>query len=248
MYQITPNQERYHFENDWLSTHWHFSFDHYYDPQNVNFGPLRVFNDDVIQPGKGFGTHGHSEMEIVTCVLNGELEHRDSTGGHGKIGPGEVQCMTAGTGIRHSEFNASTVDPVHLLQIWVLPAQPNLKPGYEQRQFSPQEREGVLLPVVSGRNGTQSPPDSSATGRSEQSVPPLSIHQDTAFYVSTIHPEDNLVFTTTPDRRVYLFVISGSIQAGKHSLGTGDVAKIWQETSVPLKASIRSEIMLIDLP
>ncbi|HEY3132372.1 MAG TPA: pirin family protein [Acidobacteriota bacterium] len=248
MYQITRNQDRYHFENDWLSTYWHFSFDHYYDQENVNFGPLRVFNDDVIQADKGFGTHGHKEMEIVTYVLDGELEHRDSTGGHGTISSREVQRMTAGTGIRHSEFNASRVNPVHLLQVWILPSQPNLKPGYEQRRFSPKQREGTLLPVVSGRNGAHSPANNSGTGRSGADPAPLGIHQDATFYVSTIRPEDNLVFPTAADRRAYLFVISGSIQAGKHLLEAGDVAKIWQETSVPLKASERSEIILIDLP
>lgn len=121
MYEIIRSHERYPFETDWLSTHWHFSFDHYYDPNNVGFGPLRVFNDDIIQPGKGFGMHGHKEMEIVTCVLEGALEHRDSTGGQGIIKAGEVQKMSAGTGIRHSEFNASQQEPVHLLQIWILP-------------------------------------------------------------------------------------------------------------------------------
>ena len=142
MCQIVPSEQRYHFHNDWLSAYWHFSFDHYYDPDNVSFGPLSVFNDDTIQPGKGFPTHGHKEMEIVTCVLAGELEHRDSTGGHGTIGAGEVQRMTAGTGIRHSEFNASTEAPLHLLQIWILPNEAGLKPGYQQKSFSAQQREG----------------------------------------------------------------------------------------------------------
>jgi hypothetical protein len=244
MYQITRSNERYHFETDWLSTYWHFSFDHYYDPQNVNFGPLRVFNDDVIQPGKGFGTHEHREMEIVTYVLSGELEHRDSTGGHGVIHPGEVQRMTAGTGIQHSEFNASKIEPVHLLQIWVLPAQSRLKPEYQQQRFSPEDRVGVLLPVVSGRNGAED----SVTKPAGNGPAPPKIHQDAIFYVSTIRREDNVVFNTRPERRAYLFVIMGSLQAGEHVLNAGDVAKIWQERSIPFKAAEKSEILLIDLP
>lgn len=231
MYEIRSNEQRYHFQNDWLSAFWHFSFDHYYDPDNVGFGALRVFNDDTIQPGKGFPTHSHREMEIVTYVLEGELEHRDSTGGHGTIGAGEVQRMTAGTGIRHSEFNASQEKSLHLLQIWVPPSERNLKPGYEQKSFPSQAREAMLLPIVSGRG------DSGA----------LHIHQDTVFYVSTLAPAAGL-FETRMDRRAYLFVLSGSVQVGEYALETGATARIWQEQTVPLKAREKSEILLIDLP
>ena len=130
MIQVIRNAERYHFETDWLSTYWHFSFDHYYDPANVSFGPLRVFNDDVIRPGGGFPQHGHREMEIVTYVIEGQLEHHDDLGNVGVISPGEIQRMSAGTGIRHSEYNASQEKPVHLVQLWVLPAVKNLKPSW----------------------------------------------------------------------------------------------------------------------
>lgn len=232
MYQIVRSEERYHYENDWLSAYWHFSFDHYYDPNHIRFGPLRVFNDDTIQPAKGFPTHGHKEMEIVTCVLEGENEHQDSTGGHGKIGAGQVQRMTAGTGIRHSEFNASQEKPVHLLQIWIVPSERNLKPGYEQNDFSAKEREGAFLPIVSG---------SSRSGA-------LHIHQDTTFYVSTLQAEEDRVFETARDRRTYLFVVSGSIQIENHTLKQGGVEKVWEEQQVPMKAQEKSEILLIDLP
>src|SRR6266487_1820620 len=137
MIDIIKNEQRYHFESEWLSTYWHFSFDHYYDPQNMGFGPLRVFNDDIVQPSSGFPTHPHREMEIVTYVLEGELEHQDSTGGSGLIGPGEVQRMSAGTGIRHSEYNPSANQRVHLLQLWIVPAVSGLTPSYEQLRFTP---------------------------------------------------------------------------------------------------------------
>ena len=240
MYQIIRSGDRHHFQNDWLSTYWHFSFADYYDPANVSFGPLRVFNDDTVQPGKGFAAHGHREMEIVTYVLDGELEHRDSTGGHGVIGPGEVQRMTAGTGIRHSEFNASSRHPVHLLQIWILPSLPGLKPGYEQRHFAPEAREGILLPVVTGRHGAR------LEAPAADGV--LTIHQDATFYVSTLRPGKGLVFVTRPERRAYLFVIGGSLDAAGHPLAAGDTARISQETSVALQASETADLLLIDLP
>lgn len=149
MIRVIPSAERYHFQNDWLSTYWHFSFDTYYDPGNVSFGPLRVFNDDTIAPAGGFPEHAHREMEILTYVLEGKLEHRDSLGNRGVIGPGELQRMSAGTGIRHAEFNASSTEPLHLLQFWIHPAQRGLKPSWEQKQFTRQQRASRLLPVAS---------------------------------------------------------------------------------------------------
>ena len=231
MYQTIPGEERYHFENEWLSAYWHFPFDHYYDPNHAGFGPLRVFNDDTIRPGRGFPTHSHREMEIVTCVLEGELQHQDSTGGHGRIGAGQVQRMTAGTGIQHSEFNASQEEPVHLLQIWILPGEANLKPGYEQMDFVEQAREGNLLPIVSGRDHAGA----------------LHIHQDTTLYVSTLQTEKQLVFETSRERRTYLFVIGGSVQIAGYVLHSGGAVKILEEPRVILKAQTKSKILLIDL-
>jgi redox-sensitive bicupin YhaK (pirin superfamily) len=242
MYQITRNQERHHFENNWLSTYWHFSFADYYDPDNVSFGPLRVFNDDTVQPNKGFDTHGHKEMEIVTYVLEGALEHRDSTGGHGIIRTGEVQRMTAGTGIRHSEFNSSRDQVVHLLQVWVLPAQARLTPGYEQQRFLPKERDGVFLPIVTGGHADQIGSPAPTHPRS------LRIHQDATFYVSTIRPGQKLAFSTHAERRAYGYVISGELKAAGHALSAGDSVKIWKEEEIPFEAVGKAELLLIDLP
>lgn len=232
MIHVTPAEDRYHFKNDWLSTYWHFSFDHYFDPENVQFGPLRVFNDDVVQPGGGFPTHSHREMEIVTYVLNGRLEHRDSTGGQGVIGPGEVQRMTAGTGIQHSEFNASQEEPVHLLQMWVMPAQPELTPGYEQKRFPFESRKNVLLPVVSGRGHDGA----------------LGIHQDVAFHVAELEAGKTLTFEPGHDRRQYLFVISGQLELAGEEFRYGDTARIHGESPLNFVSRQNCHFLLIDLP
>ena len=232
MISVIKNSERYHFESDWLSTYWHFSFDQYYDPANMNFGPLRVFNDDVVQPSTGFGTHGHREMEIITYVLDGELEHKDSTGGFERIRAGEVQRMSAGTGIRHSEYNPSPETPVHLLQVWVTPAVSGLAPSYEQLRFTKEQRTGHLLAVASGRG---------AEGT-------VKVHQDTTFYVSFVRPEDEITHELDRGRRAYLFVVDGELKVNDHALSTGDQARIEGETRLKLAASKPSDIMLIDLP
>ncbi|CDM65157.1 pirin family protein [Pyrinomonas methylaliphatogenes] len=233
MFRIVPAKDRYHFANDWLSTYWLFSFDHYYDPQNVSFGPLRVFNDDVIQPGRGFDMHRHREMEIVTYVLSGALEHRDSTGGRGITRAGEVQRMSAGTGIAHAEFNASATEPVHLLQIWVLPAQKGLTPSYEQAHFTPEERIGKLLPIASGR---------AASGRA------VRIHQDATLYVSTVRPEDILAHELSAGRRAFLYVIEGELIVNGRELAAGDQARIDDVTRLDISTRSRGEMILIDLP
>ncbi len=232
MYETVKSQDRFLFQNEWLSAYWHFSFDHYYDPHHVQFGPLRVFNNDTIQPGAGFPTHSHQEMEIVTYVIDGHLEHKDSTGGIGTIGPGEVQRMSAGTGIKHSEYNASKKEIVHLLQMWFVPAVADLEPGYEQKTFTKEQREGTLLPIVSGMDHPGA----------------LKIHQDATLYVGRIRTQDKLVFETNSERRTYVFVMSGHIQVGEHTLNSGESSKISEETVLPLAAQATSEILLIDLP
>jgi len=232
MYSTVRSQDRYFFQNEWLSAYWHFSFDQYYDPRHVQFGPLRVFNNDTIQPGAGFPTHPHQEMEIVTYVIDGHLEHKDSTGGIGTIGPGEVQRMSAGSGIQHSEYNASKKKIVHLLQMWFVPAVAALEPGYEQQIFTREQREGTLLPIVSGMDHPGA----------------LKIHQDITLYVGRIRTQDKLVFETSSERQTYFFVMSGSIQVGEHTLKTGDSSKITEEKILPLAAQATSEILLIDLP
>lgn len=172
MIRIVRQDEHFHHEEDWLSTYWHFSFDTYRDPENMGFGPLRVFNDDVIKAGKGFGFHPHRDMEIITYVIDGELEHRDDRGGHGVVHAGELQRMTAGSGIVHSEYNHSAEKPLRLLQIWIFANKRNLEPSWEQQKFTAQERKDKLLPVVV------------AEGKSNGNA--VHIHQDASMYVSSL--------------------------------------------------------------
>jgi quercetin 2,3-dioxygenase len=230
--QIIRADERFHLESDWLSAYWLFSFDRYYDPQNMNFGPLRVFNHDTIAGGGGFPTHPHREMEIVTYVLQGALAHKDSTGGRGVIHSGEVQRMTAGTGIAHSELNASEAEPVKLLQIWLNPATSSLTPGYEQKQFTAEQRAGKLLPIVAGQ-------DQPGT---------LKIHQDATFYVARLNAGEDATHDLKAGRRAFLYVIEGALEVNGEKLETGDQARIVAGEQLKLTATQTSEIILIDLP
>jgi quercetin 2,3-dioxygenase len=232
MIQIKKAEERFHADGGWLSTYWLFSFDYYYDPNNVSFGPLRVFNDDVIQPDSGFGMHGHKDMEIVTYVLKGALDHKDSTGGEGKIAVGEVQRMTAGTGIRHSEYNRSQDEAVHLLQMWVLPDKAGLTPSYEQKQFTNEERAGVLLPVASGQDIGDA----------------VKVNQDVTFYVSRALPGETLSHKLADHRRAFVYVIDGDLSVNDKVLSSGDQARITETSQLDFVATRESEIILIDLP
>jgi redox-sensitive bicupin YhaK (pirin superfamily) len=230
--QIIRAKDRFHIESDWLSAHWLFSFDRYYDPNNMLFGPLRVFNHDTVQGGGGFPTHPHREMEIVTYVLEGELAHKDSTGGRGVIHAGEVQRMSAGTGIAHSELNASEKKPVRLLQMWVLPERPGLNPSYEQKQFATEQRTGVLLPIASGQDlpGT------------------VKVHQNVTFYVSRLRKGDHVSHELKSGRRAFIYVIEGEVSVNQEKLRTGDQARITDATTLEIAGSQESEIILIDLP
>jgi quercetin 2,3-dioxygenase len=174
MIMIIKSTEHSHNEEDWLSTYWHFSFAHYQDPDKMNFGPLRVFNDDIIQPGTGFDLHPHRGMEIVTYVINGELKHMDNQGNHGVIQTGEIQRMTAGSGILHSEYNHSKEKPLRLLQMWLLVNRRGLDPSWEQRRVDKAARSNKLLPVIV--------PEKAEYGQA------LHIHQDVAVYVSSLAP------------------------------------------------------------
>lgn|SRR5574341_971277 len=234
MIKIMKSGEHYHHEEDWLSTYWHFSFDHYRDPERMNFGPLRVFNDDVIAPGKGFGFHPHRDMEIITYVTEGELEHRDDQGNQGVIHAGEVQRMTAGSGIVHSEYNHSKDKPAKLLQMWILADKRGLKPSWEQQKFGKQEREGKLLPVVV--------PENVKNGRA------VRIHQDAYFYVSLLATGVKVSHAIAAGRKAYLFVIDGAVQVGEHPLETKDAAMIENESKVEISADKASELILLDLP
>ena len=231
MKQIIRSKDRYHHEMDWLSTYWHFSFDHYYDPANLSFGPLRVFNDDVIQPGTGFPPHSHRDMEIITYVLEGELEHQDNLGNRGRVHPGEIQVMSAGTGITHAEYNPSKSNLLHLLQIWVLPRTHSLKPRWEQREFSKVERQGRLLPVVSGAAGDT-----------------LRIDQDAVISIAALDPGQSVTHDVRPGRRAYAFVISGALDVNGDALAAGDQARITDESRLVLAASAPTDLILLDLP
>ena len=232
MTNIIRAKDRYHIESDWLSAYWLFSFDRYHDPNNMNFGPLRVFNHDTIAGGGGFPTHPHREMEIVTYVLQGTLAHQDSTGGRGLIHAGEVQRMTAGTGIAHSELNASETEPIKLMQIWLTPQQDGLTPGYEQKQFTIEERSGKLLPIVSGHDmpGT------------------VKIHQDATFYVGRLNAGDKISHSLKAGRRAFLYVIEGAVQLAGDEVSAGDQARIVEGRELAMTATQTSEVILLDLP
>ena len=232
MTNIIRAKDRYHIESDWLSAYWLFSFDRYHDPNNMNFGPLRVFNHDTIAGGGGFPTHPHREMEIVTYVLQGTLAHQDSTGGRGLIHAGEVQRMTAGTGIAHSELNASETEPIKLMQIWLTPQQDGLTPGYEQKQFTIKERSGKLLPIVSGHDmpGT------------------VKIHQDATFYVGRLNAGDKISHSLKAGRRAFLYVIEGAVQLAGDEVSAGDQARIVEGRELAMTATQTSEVILLDLP
>lgn len=232
MIQVIESGQRHLLNAGWLKTHWHFSFSDYYDPQNMNWGALRVFNEDWIKPESGFPLHPHDNMEIVTYVISGELTHKDSLGNLGVIRPGEIQRMTAGQGIVHAEFNASPSEEVHLLQMWVRPSQRGLEPGWEQKRFTREERRGRLLPVVSGRPGA------------EAGV--LHMNQDATFFVSSLSVGETVTHTLGAGRYGYLFVIAGELEVNGKALGKGDQARIKDEEVLAIKAKADTELVLWD--
>jgi quercetin 2,3-dioxygenase len=246
MIQTIRSNDRYHFETDWLNTHWHFSFDHYHDPANMSFGPLRVFNDDIVAPAGGFPLHGHREMEIVTYIIEGALEHRDDLGNTGVIRPGEIQRMSAGSGVRHSEYNPSKKDPVHLLQLWITPAAPRLRPSWEQKSFSLADRSGKLLPIAVPMGANGLPEEDSTTGA-------VQIHQDATIYTSLLAPGQSITHKFAYGRRAYIFVIGGNLKLNGELLAPGDQARVTQEQELHLSAPAGSgaaavDFLLLDLP
>jgi hypothetical protein len=239
MIKIVRSSEHFHHKEDWLSTYWHFSFDFYRDPANMGFGPLRVFNDDIIEQGKGFGFHPHRDMEIVTFVIEGELEHRDNHGNHGVIKAGEVQRMTAGTGIVHSEYNHSQEKELRLLQMWIFADRRGLEPSWEQKRFSREERKGKLLPIVVPWNSA----GSNGNGA-------VRIHQDATFYVSSLDGSSKPIEHDLQGHKAYFFVIDGSARLNDKTLEKRDAARIVGENKITISADDNksAEIMLIDLP
>lgn len=231
MIKIIPNSQNFKTKLDWLISFHHFSFGEHYDPQKIDFGPLRVFNDDTIEAGKGFDYHPHSNMEIVTYVIEGTLEHKDSMGNIGVIEQGEIQRMTAGTGVFHSEYNHSKEKPLRLLQMWIYPNKNELKPSWEQRRFTKEQRQNKLLAIIHPE--------------SVQDEHSISIHQDVWFYISNLAKDATLTHKIQ-NRQSYLFVIDGKIAVNGNSLEKQDSATIQEDITVI--AEKNSEIILIDLP
>ncbi|EPZ38577.1 MULTISPECIES: pirin family protein [Anoxybacillus] len=234
MIHVYPAHERFESNHGWLQSYFSFSFAEYFDRKNMHFGPLRVFNDDIIAPQRGFGAHPHQEMEIVTVVLKGKLEHRDNLGNHRIISFGEVQRMTAGTGIVHSEMNPSTTEEVNLLQLWFLPETYGLAPSYEQISYDVENMKNRLLPIVSKKQA------------GEQVA---YIHQDLTMYLSDLENNQQLTFHQQEGRRMYVFVIEGELVLNDDTiLQRRDAARITDVTQLHITANIDSRFMLIDLP
>jgi hypothetical protein len=231
MLTIRKAEDRGHANHGWLNTYHTFSFANYYEPKHMGFRALRVINEDRVSPGNGFGTHGHKNMEIITYVLEGALEHKDSIGTGSVIQPGEVQRMSAGTGILHSEFNHSKTDSVHFLQIWLLPEKEGLPPSYEQRNFSPAKTPGKLH-LVAARDGR----DAAVT-----------VHQDVDLYAAVLEPGDRVSHSLQPQRHAWVQVARGAITLNGLSLDMGDGAAISEETDVVIEATTDAEILLFDL-
>jgi redox-sensitive bicupin YhaK (pirin superfamily) len=215
----------------WLDSRHSFSFGQYYDPAHMGFGPLRVINEDRVAPGGGFPTHGHADMEILSYVLDGALEHRDSIGSGAVIRPGELQRMTAGTGIRHSEFNHSRQEPVHFLQIWILPERTGLQPGYEQKRFPLAEEPGRLHLIAArdGRDGA------------------VTLHQDVDLYAGRLRSGDSLTHELAADRLAWLQVARGAVSLAGTELRAGDGVAIGEPGRIDLSVRDSAEILLFDM-
>ncbi len=232
MLTVRKSHERGHANHGWLDSFHTFSFASYRDPRWMGFGPLRVINEDVIAPGGGFPTHSHADMEIVTWVLEGALQHQDSLGNGGVIRPGELQRMRAGHGIAHSEFNASQAEPVHLLQIWIEPDAYGLEPGYEQIAFDAKELQGRFR-VIASKDGR----DGSAT-----------IHQDAAIHAARLAAGESATLNLAPGRRAWLQVARGKVALKGYPLEAGDAVALTVETTITAEAHEASEVIVFDLP
>ena len=232
MHEIRRSNERGYADHGWLKSFHTFSFADYFDPEHVEFGPLRVINEDRVQAGAGFGTHSHRDMEIISYVLDGELAHKDSMGNGSTIRPGDVQRMSAGSGVRHSEFNPSPSEPAHFLQIWIQPAKRNIEPSYEEKRFASEEKRGRLRLIVS--------PD-----RNDGS---LLIHQDARVYAGLFTGNERADLAVAPGRRVYLHVARGALTANGTALEAGDALRITGAEPLTLKDGRDAEVLVFDLP
>ncbi len=231
MITIRKSEERGHFNHGWLNTYHTFSFDQYFDPAHSHFRSLRVINEDRVAPAKGFPMHSHRDMEIITYILSGALEHRDSMGNGSVIRPGDVQRMSAGTGVSHSEFNPSQSEPCHLLQIWILPNARKLTPSYEQKSFSEEERKGKLRLIASPDGGDDS----------------VTIHQDARVFASLLEPNQTAAHRFDESRYGWLQVARGRAKIGDLQLNQGDGAAISNESDIEIAALDQAELLLFDL-
>jgi redox-sensitive bicupin YhaK (pirin superfamily) len=231
MITLRKASERGHNNFGWLDTYHTFSFGDYYDPAHMGFRSLRVMNDDVVEGGHGFPTHPHRDMEIITWVLSGSLEHKDSMGTGSVIRPGDMQRMTAGTGVFHSEYNPSKSESVRLMQIWLLPERRGLTPGYEQKSFPIAERSGQLRLIASpdGRDGS------------------VTVHQDVAVYTAILKAGEKVALDLAPGRHAWLQVPTGGVKLNGKDLGTADGAAVSEETRLSIEATADAEILLFDL-
>ena len=231
MQEIRRSEERGHANHGWLDSYHTFSFADYHDPRHVHFGALRVINEDRVQPAMGFGTHGHRDMEIISYVLAGSLAHKDSMGNGSVIRPGDVQRMSAGTGVTHSEFNASDREVVHFLQIWILPERQGIEPGYEQKYFDPAAKRGRLRLIASrdGRDGS------------------VTIHQDASLYAALIDGNERAALDLAPKRRAYVHVARGGVRVNGEKLAAGDAVKLTSAERIVLEQGRDAEVLVFDL-
>jgi quercetin 2,3-dioxygenase len=232
MQEIRRGQDRGFADHGWLRSYHSFSFADYFDPAHVEFGPLRVINEDRVSPGSGFGTHGHRDMEIISYVLAGELAHRDSMGNGSTIRPGDVQRMSAGTGVQHSEFNPSSSEPVHFLQIWIQPSSKGIEPSYEQKHFAAAEKRGRLRLIAS--------PDGAAGS--------VLIHQDARVYASILEAQDEPALDVDERRRVYVHVARGGLTVHGAKLAAGDALMLTGTRRLDLGRADNAEVLVFDLP
>ena len=231
MNALRKSDERGFADHGWLKSFHTFSFAGYYDPKNMGYGPLRVINEDRVAPGQGFGKHPHRDMEIISYVLDGELEHKDSMGTGSIIRPGDVQRMSAGTGVFHSEYNPSPKNSVHFLQIWIEPSELGIKPGYEQKYFAPEEKRGKLRLLASpdGRDGS------------------VQVHQDAYLYATLVDGEEQVTHKLAAGRKAYVHVARGAVTVNGQPLGSGDALKADGESEVVIEDGENAEVLLFDL-
>jgi redox-sensitive bicupin YhaK (pirin superfamily) len=232
MNEIRRSSERGYADHGWLKSFHTFSFADYFDPEHIEFGPLRVINEDRVAPGAGFGTHGHRDMEIISYVLEGELAHKDSMGNGSTIRPGDVQRMSAGRGVQHSEFNPSRSDRVHFLQIWIQPDRQGITPSYEEKAFPADEKRGRLRLIAS--------PD-----RAQGSV---LIHQDARVYAGLFDAQERATLEVGQGRRFYVHVARGQVTANDVELAAGDALKLTDTSSLSLRDGRGAEVLVFDLP